>query len=279
MKTLYLTDLDGTFLDTNAQITRFSADTINFLSSKGVLFTVATARTFATVIPMFKDVSLTCPVVLMNGVCIYDPVAKKNLNVHTLDIETAKKAEEIFRKYNKNPMFYYEYDSKIRVEYKELVNKEQESYVSNRDNFFNKGFVRVEKYTYDSDCNFIYIVTLDKKAEIEGIYKEVSALPDIDCTFYNDNYTDCYFFEGMKKGISKATGALEVKKMLGADKIVAFGDNKNDIPLFEIADEAYAVANACDELKQKATGIIGSNSEDAVAKFLLERYESGLINK
>ena len=58
------------------------------------------------------------------------------------------------------------------------------------------------------------------------------------------------------------------------DKIIAFGDNLNDIPLFEIADECYAVSNAEDELKAIATGIIASNEEDAVAEFMLARYKS-----
>jgi len=55
---------------------------------------------------------------------------------------------------------------------------------------------------------------------------------------------------------------------------VVFGDGLNDIPMFEIADEAYAVAGALDELKQHATGIIGSNEEDAVANFLKKRMRN-----
>ena len=43
----------------------------------------------------------------------------------------------------------------------------------------------------------------------------------------------------------------------------------NDLPMFEISDEAYAVANAVDELKAAATGIIESNEDDGVAKWLL----------
>ena len=47
-----------------------------------------------------------------------------------------------------------------------------------------------------------------------------------------------------------------------------FGDGKNDIDMFEIADEAYAVENAVSELKVVATGIIESNENDGVAKYL-----------
>ena len=44
--------------------------------------------------------------------------------------------------------------------------------------------------------------------------------------------------------------------------------------MFKIADEAYAVSNAMDELKKYATGVIGSNEEDAVVEFLKERFNS-----
>ena len=38
--------------------------------------------------------------------------------------------------------------------------------------------------------------------------------------------------------------------------------------MFEIADEAYAVENAVNELKAVATGIISSNENDGVVKYL-----------
>ena len=72
----------------------------------------------------------------------------------------------------------------------------------------------------------------------------------------------------MNSTISKGTAAEEIKRLTGADRIIAFGDNLNDIPLFEAADEAYAVSNAHEKLKEIATGIIGSNDEDAVIKFI-----------
>ena len=68
-------------------------------------------------------------------------------------------------------------------------------------------------------------------------------------------------------------GAQKLKEMLGCDKIVAFGDGVNDIPLFRAADESYAVENACTELKEIATAIIGSNEDDSVVKWLLKNAE------
>ena len=90
--------------------------------------------------------------------------------------------------------------------------------------------------------------------------------------FYRDNYSDMYFLEIISKVVSKGSAAKQVKELIGADKMVAFGDNLNDIPLFEAADECYAVGNAENALNEIATDVIGSNDEDAVAKYILNEY-------
>ena len=67
----------------------------------------------------------------------------------------------------------------------------------------------------------------------------------------------------------------QLKTLLGCEKIVAFGDGKNDIDLFELADEAYAVENAHEDLKKYATDIILSNEEDGVAQWLARNFCCG----
>ena len=72
MKNLYITDLDGTLLNSKAELSQRSSDIISDLINDGVMFSVATARTKATVLDMFKDVGLNMPVALMNGVSVFD---------------------------------------------------------------------------------------------------------------------------------------------------------------------------------------------------------------
>lgn len=68
----------------------------------------------------------------------------------------------------------------------------------------------------------------------------------------------------------KANAVRELKEKLKCEKLVVFGDGKNDLDMFHAADEAYAVQNADKELKDAATAVIGSSNEDGVAKWLLE---------
>ena len=45
-------------------------------------------------------------------------------------------------------------------------------------------------------------------------------------------------------------------------RLIGFGDGKNDLSLFEACDEAYAVSNACRELKERACGILENSRFD-----------------
>ena len=69
---------------------------------------------------------------------------------------------------------------------------------------------------------------------------------------------------------TKANATLQLKSMLGCDKMVVFGDGLNDLSMFSVADEKYAVENAIPELKEIATAVIGSNAEDGVARWIEE---------
>ena len=62
-------------------------------------------------------------------------------------------------------------------------------------------------------------------------------------------------------------------KEYGFDEIVAFGDNLNDLPMFEQADIKIAVGNARDEVKAAADIVIGTNDNDGVAQWLCDELK------
>ena len=66
----------------------------------------------------------------------------------------------------------------------------------------------------------------------------------------------------------KSNAIKQLQNYLKCDELVVFGNGKNDIDMFQVADESYAVENACDELKKYATGMIDSNDNDGVAKWI-----------
>ena len=101
MKKLYITDLDGTLLTSEASVSDRTKNLINSLIDKGVLFSLATARTHATVSEMFSDVKLNVPLVMMNGVIIYDPNENKVVSSADIPRSAAEKVLGVFEKHGK----------------------------------------------------------------------------------------------------------------------------------------------------------------------------------
>lgn len=99
--------------------------------------------------------------------------------------------------------------------------------------------------------------------ELKGKYRSLCA---------KDTYSDEVWLEVMPWLATKADAIQQMKKLYGYEKVVVFGDGINDMTMFEIADECYAMENAVPELIAIATGVIGSNDEDGVAKWLKENY-------
>ena len=116
------------------------------------------------------------------------------------------------------------------------------------------------------DDSHTVINYIDEREKLLPLYEKYRE--QYHCVFQVDLYTREQWLEIMPQKASKAQAALELKQKLECDRLVVFGDGKNDIDMFEIADEAYAVENAVSELKAVATGIIGSNENDGVAKYL-----------
>ncbi|MDE7496728.1 MAG: HAD hydrolase family protein [Muribaculaceae bacterium] len=73
MKTLYVTDLDGTLLDAEGRVSARSAALLNEAIADGAAFTVATARTPATVAPLLADVDMRLPAGVMTGAALWNP--------------------------------------------------------------------------------------------------------------------------------------------------------------------------------------------------------------
>ncbi len=72
MKTLYVTDLDGTLLRTDDTVSPFTINTVNGLVDKGMLFTYATARSLVSASVVTRGLSARIPVIAYNGAFIYN---------------------------------------------------------------------------------------------------------------------------------------------------------------------------------------------------------------
>ena len=72
-KSLYVSDMDGTLLNSNSVLSQYTTDKLNeLIANEGVLFTVATARTPATVVSLMSNIKATVPFIVMTGAALWD---------------------------------------------------------------------------------------------------------------------------------------------------------------------------------------------------------------
>ena len=72
MKTLYVSDLDGTLLRSNETTSDYTNRTINELGDSGMLFSYATARSFQTSHKVTKGLNAKIPLIIYNGAMVVD---------------------------------------------------------------------------------------------------------------------------------------------------------------------------------------------------------------
>ena len=72
-KTLFVSDLDGTLLNSEAKVSDTTAEIINKAISEGANFTIATARTPATVAALISNLDIRLPAAVMTGATLWNP--------------------------------------------------------------------------------------------------------------------------------------------------------------------------------------------------------------
>ena len=262
-KTLYVSDLDGTLLTKEQTLSHFTADTINSLVGHGMLFSYATARSFYTAGLITEKLCSNIPVIVYNGTFILESGTKKHLLEHYFDKSEAKLIFATLIKNDVHPIVYSFIDGKEKFSY--VPHSSTEDFLNTRRG---DGRDRPTNISHILDGDVFHFSCIDSP---EHLFPAYETLKDIfPCVYNRDIYSGEQWLEVHPKNVTKANAALELKTLLGCDRLVCFGDGKNDISMFEVADECYAVENAVKELESIATDVIRSNDENGVAKWLKE---------
>ena len=267
IKTLYVSDLDGTLLTSDMNISENSLKIINTLIDEGMLFTYATARSISSASIVAKGLSTRHPIIAYNGAFIVEPYTRKIVAKEDFSREQTEVVMEILSENHISPLVYSFVEEKERVSW--IPSKENEGkrhYIDSRKGDKRLRPVAVDKELYKGEV--FYFTCIGEKEELEPVYQTLKDNENYTCTFQPEIYRDEYWLEIMPRKATKASAILKLKEILGCERIVSFGDAINDIPMFQISDECYAVENAVEELKKMATAVIESNNNDGVAKWL-----------
>lgn len=265
--TLYVTDLDGTLLGTDDKISSFSLRIINDLVEQGMLFTYATARSLISANSVAAGLSARVPVIAYNGCMIIRPENGEVLHSVTFTDAERKNARAHIADLGISPFVYAYVDGVERVSYRpDKLNEGGRRYLEKRSG--DKRFRMVDNDNALYEGEIFYYTCIGEKGNLQPLYDNMKQDVRYRCTLQQELYRPEYWCEIMPAKATKAYAIEALKEILGCKKIVSFGDAINDIPMFQISDECYAVENAVPKLKQYATGIIASNDEDGVAKWL-----------
>ncbi len=256
-------DLDGTLLKSNTDISEENLHAIERLAQKGAKIVLLTGRTLYEVPKELRLCNGVEYIVFSNGAGIYHR-EKGIIEYRTISNETAFKIYKVLDEYNTFIELYTN-----GAPYVETADFSQESFEYYK---IDSEFIP-EMYKSRRVCDSIkeMIFDLDFKTEMFDVF------------FRNqDERSECYErlkkefdeieittsmtnnLEIMLKGINKGSALQELCQIAGFDikDVTVVGDSKNDLTAFNTEAKKYAVSNACEEIKALADKIICSNDEN-----------------
>ncbi len=275
-RTLYVSDLDGTLLNRRSQISPQSLTILNSLIERGVSFTYATARSLSSARIAAQGLHLRLPVAVYNGAFLIDAATGRIQHACTFTLKERMQAQVLFQAYKVHPFVYTFLEGQERVLWHSgTENPGMKRYLDSRPG--DPRFLPVSSSEKIYQGEIFYYTCIGSRSELEGLAHAFEQDKRYTCLFQREIYTeDEYWLEIMPQAATKANAILRLKELFGFEKIVSFGDAVNDLPMFRISDEAYAVENAAPALKQEATDIIADNENDGVALWLLHQIEDSV---
>lgn len=263
-----MSDLDGTLLRNDQKTSEFTNKTINDLVNKGMMFSYATARSLITAKKVTNGIKSQIPLIVYNGAFVIDNMTEDILIANYFDVSVccvldALFADQIF------PIVYAYIDGVEKFSFvPDLCTEGMKKFLCSRKDDIRTNTVREPEDLEIGDI--FYITCIDEERKLKPLYEKYKN--SYHCVFQKDIYTGEQWLEIMPVSASKSNAVIQLKDLLGCNKVITFGDGKNDIDMFKISDECYAVQNADPELKKYAVAVIPSNEEDGVAHWLKNNF-------
>lgn len=275
MTDLFVTDLDGTLLDSDASISPKSRAILRELTDAGVLITLATARSVFSAREILGDIRFPLPIVGGNGTLISDYNTGELLE--TLSLEPGQTrviiAEGIAA--GLQPVAAQYTGDTPRILYQETANDGMAWCIREREEAGDRRLTRVGDIRALAGEDIVSVTFIGEKKETENLEQRIlSLLPDLTVVHYENTYTrGWYWLTFQHPAADKGSGLdlLRRRSGLAEARVTVFGDNHNDLPMFARADHAVAVANAPDDVRAAASEVIGYNHEDAVMRYILDK--------
>ncbi|GGE51028.1 haloacid dehalogenase [Pullulanibacillus camelliae] len=254
-------DLDGTLLTSDKTISPKTKETLGRVIKAGHKVMIATGRPFRASQEYYHALQLDTPIVNFNGAYIHHPLDPNWGVYHSpLDFKTFHDIMSTCQSYQlKN----------VVVEVKDEV------FINNPDPLLTD-LVRIgnPNITYGpiqdhltQGPTSVLLQTNEQKID-----KLINALDTEHANAIEQRSWGypTHIIEIIKRGINKAIGIEKTAAYYGIPKerMIAFGDEDNDIEMLQYVGQGVAMGNAISALKAIANAVTSSNDEEGIADYL-----------
>lgn len=262
---LICTDMDGTLLNSNNEISKRNLEAIKKASEKGVQVAVSTGRLFVSANYYADLIGVKTPVIASNGAYIRDKNIDKVIYKSLLGYKNCKKVMEVMKKYDMYAHFntYNSIITEKLVHSSKFYSKMNESLPQDRRiNIMITSNWEESFKEYENEI--LKCIVIDKDYEKLKLVKEELLKEEgleVVSSFVNN-------IEVMTKGVSKgnAVDILANYYNLSREEVMCIGDSENDLSMIKFAGMGVAMGNGSELVKENSDYITDTNNEDGVAK-------------
>lgn len=268
---MILSDLDGTLLGHDRQISSYTEQVLTRAAERGIIIVPATGRFYDAMPASLRRLPFIRYAILMNGAQVYDCVEQKILHCAELPVEVAG---SIFARLNALPATI-------------------DCFVDNNRGYMDAyHYSRVEEWVSDLNARQIiletrrplknlpqYILELGKPVQkIQSFFKDI-ALRDQMMVELPEEFPDiavaCSLPGNLEITHRRATKGEALRFLcnylsISPAQVMAFGDERNDCAMLTVAGVGAAMKNAVPQAKAVADIVVGAYWEDAVAHTIEE---------
>lgn len=252
---LVATDLDGTFLDSDSNISQKNIDTVNTLTDSGCIFVIITGRMYCSVKPYLEQLNNKELVGLYQGGIIMDAFNGNVMYKTTMKNSIAQKIYSDAVRLGLNVQAYTDdvyienYDEYTQLY--EKMTRSKATLVDSLDDIINKG-------------ELLKLLINTSEGKVKQYYDYFMHKYSNDVSVVSSGK---HFIEFTHPDANKGHALEIIAKRYGVDRkeIIAFGDHYNDIPMLKFAGMGVAMGNAVQKLKDSADFVTLSNDEDGFA--------------
>lgn len=259
MYRLFVSDFDGTLLDSDEAIPLSTMVEIDRIRRDGVKFAVASDRILKSVLDYNRDFPFLDYVISCDGAYVYDVVHRKALLKKPLQVSIIKKIKKLYS----NCELY--------------LDTVQEKYLCKNDIVYSEIKNRRISFSefYEAHKNLIYQLEIKffTKKDRDNAFRELEEL-QLKAHFMKKDQKKDYRIIIVSNDSSKVFGLEKIckKEHLSLEQVVYVGDDEEDIPILLSVGQSAVVSNGSKKAKKVANVQTSSNETKGVEKVIKKLF-------